>query len=152
MTVDDQSRYLNETLKLEILSNYKHIILFDGLCHLCSGWVQFLIKRDFQKKFSFCSVQSDFGQSILNAIGLSSENIETMVYIRNGDVYIYSDAFFQVIKVLPKPWPLLSIGLIFPSGLRDTVYRFVAKNRYRIAGKRASCFLPSSELKTRFLG
>ncbi|WP_037340736.1 thiol-disulfide oxidoreductase DCC family protein [Saccharospirillum impatiens] len=119
------------------------IILFDGLCNLCSGWVQFLIARDPAARLRFCSVQSAEGQALLTHIGLHPTRIETMAYIDHGQAYLHSDAFFAVIAELPRPWRWLTLGRYIPRPLRDGLYRLIARNRYRIAGKKDQCLLPS---------
>lgn len=129
----------------------EHIVLFDGVCNLCSGWVQFLIKRDPYAEFSFCSVQSKEGRELIESIGLDSNQIETMAYIRSGQVFLRSTAFLEIVKILPVGWPILSLGLYVPRRFRDWFYNIIARNRYRIAGKKEQCLIPTEELKVRFI-
>lgn len=129
----------------------EHIILFDGLCNLCSAWVKFLIKRDSKNIFRFCSVQSDTGKDVLTYLGLPIDQIETMAYVHRGRGYVQSTAFLQVVKILPAFWPVLSVGLYVPEFIRDRIYNLIAANRYRIAGKRESCLVLAENNKERFI-
>jgi len=135
----------------QCINNNKHIVLFDGVCNLCSGWVQFLIKRDPNAEIKFCSVQSAEGRALLQSLGLNPENIETMVYIRSGKAFFESTAFLEIAKKLPAAWSVLSAGLWVPAIIRNGMYRAIARNRYRIAGKKTQCLIPSEELKSRFI-
>ncbi len=134
-----------------VVKENDHIILFDGLCNLCSAWVNFLIRRDPNGSFRFCSVQSDSGKEVLTYLGLPVDKIETMAYIHCGTGYLRSTAFLQVVRVLPWLWPILSVGLYIPESIRDRIYSLIAKNRYRIAGERESCLMPSENNKERFI-
>ena len=135
----------------QLIDDHEHIVLFDGVCNLCSGWVQFLIKRDPNADFVFCPVQSDTGKALLNTIGLPTDHIETMAYIRNGEAFIRSTAFLKIVKKLTAAWPWLSFGLHVPKKFRDSIYNLIAKNRYRIAGKKERCLMPTEDSKARFL-
>lgn len=127
------------------------IILFDGECKLCSAWVPFVIKRDPDAVFKFCSVQSPKGQELLKELGLDTDNFETMVLIDDGVAYFRSEAFFKIIRRLKKPWPLLTVLRIFPLAFRDWCYDRIALNRYKLFGKHTYCMLPSKEIMDRFL-
>jgi predicted DCC family thiol-disulfide oxidoreductase YuxK len=129
----------------------KPIVLFDGVCNLCNGSVQFVIKRDPQAKFLFASLQSDIGQAILKDFGLNTHDFDTFILIDNGIAYTRSTAALRVAKELDSPIKFLQIFTLVPSFIRDLFYIFVAKNRYRFFGKQDQCMLPSPELKTRFL-
>lgn len=127
------------------------IILFDGECKLCSAWVPFVIKRDPDAVFKFCSVQSPKGQELLKELGLDTDNFETMVLIDDGVAYFRSEAFFKIVRRLKKPWPWLTVLRIFPLALRDWCYDLIALNRYKLFGKHNYCMLPSKEIMDRFL-
>jgi predicted DCC family thiol-disulfide oxidoreductase YuxK len=135
----------------KVIDENEHIILFDGLCNLCSGWVHFLIERDPKEAFKFCSVQSQTGKALLQYLGLSTDQIETMAYFHRGKGYVRSAAFLQLVKRLPSLWPLISIGVYVPEVVRDKLYNHIAKNRYKIAGKRDSCLMPTENNKARFI-
>jgi len=142
----------------DIVNNNKHIILFDGVCKLCSGWVQFVYQRDPQAKIKFASVQSDAGKELLAWSGLPANHndnetfhYETMVYIEHGKPYFKSEAFFNVVRQLQKPWPILALGEGAPVLMRDWLYDRIARNRYRLFGKRDLCLMPSGALSKRFI-
>lgn len=127
------------------------IILFDGVCNLCNGFVRFVIKQDTKGKIKFCSLQSETAKSILSAYDLNSETLNSVVLIANGKAYSKSDAALKIFQLLGGFWALTGIFFIIPRFFRNAVYNFVAKNRYRWFGSSASCELPSPETENRFL-
>jgi len=140
----------------DIVKNNAHIILFDGVCKLCAGWVQFVIQRDPQARFKFVSVQSQPGKRLLAWCGLptnddESMHYETMAYIEHGRPYFKSEAFLRVVRLLKHPWPILALGHGAPIAVRDWLYERIARNRYRLFGKRAACLVPSGKLSERFI-
>jgi len=142
---------MNNNVSQQIMASHAHLVLFDGVCNLCSGWVLFLIKRDPCAEISFCAVQTEQGKALLKSIGLATDEIETMAYIRHGEVFLRSTAFLEMTKKLPAAWPCLSVALYLPKRVRDCLYNLIARNRYRIAGKKQHCLIPSDELKSRFI-
>jgi predicted DCC family thiol-disulfide oxidoreductase YuxK len=128
------------------------VILFDGVCRLCNGWVRFLIKYDKQGLFKFCSAQSAEGQAILQWLGLPTDTFETMLLIEGETAYTKSDAFLRVVGQLPQPWRSLIMLKVIPKGIRDRAYDRIALNRYRLFGRYEQCMVPSEENKKRFLG
>ena len=128
-----------------------HIILFDGMCNLCSSSVQFIIKRDKKKLFRFASLKSSYGQKVSEQFGLPANEMKSFVLVKNGQLYSRSTAALLVAKELSGGWPLLSAFMILPPALRNPVYNLVAKNRYNWFGKKTECWLPSQELRERFL-
>lgn len=128
-----------------------HIVIFDGVCNLCSGSVQFIIKRDKEKKFSFTTCQSLAGQKILTQYGSPGTDQSTVVYVKNGVPCFKSRAILEILRDLGCCWNLLYILIIIPRFIRDFVYDLIAKNRYRVFGKRESCMVPPSEIMDRFL-
>lgn len=127
------------------------VVLFDGVCNLCNGWVRFLIARDRQARLRLASVQSDAGKAILAACGLPTEEYDTMVFLEKGRAYIKSTAFLRVVRYFPWPWPLLSAGLLVPRPVRDWLYDRVALNRYALFGRQEVCMVPTPEIRNRFL-
>jgi predicted DCC family thiol-disulfide oxidoreductase YuxK len=127
------------------------LILFDGVCNLCTHSVQFVIQRDAKQQFRFASIQSDLGQKVLQQYGLSTTKINTVVLLNNNQIYTHSTAALHIAQHLGGLWQLASLALWIPAPLRDMVYTFVAQNRYRWFGKQESCWLPTPELKNRFL-
>lgn len=120
-----------------------HIILFDGYCNLCSSAVQFILKHDKKNIFKYASLQSEFGMQSLAANGLSTTKIETVVLIENGVAYTYSTGALKIAKNLSGIWPLFYGAIIIPAFIRDALYKFIAKNRYRWFGKKDTCMMLS---------
>lgn len=127
------------------------IVLFDGVCNLCNGAVQFLLRRDRGRRFRFASLQSATGQELLRRHGLDTDLLQTIVVLEGGRVRLRSDAALLLARRLPWPWPLLAVFVVCPRPLRDALYALVARNRYRWFGRRESCMLPSAETAARFL-
>ena len=128
------------------------ILLFDGVCNLCNQSVQFIVRKDKKGKFRFASLQSDVANQKLKQFDLEHEKLETLVLIKDGKAYLRSDAALEVLKILGGVWSLCYVFKIIPSFIRDAVYRWVAKNRYRWFGKQDQCMIPTQELRERFLG
>jgi predicted DCC family thiol-disulfide oxidoreductase YuxK len=126
------------------------VVLFDGVCNLCNGAVQFILKNDKKKFFKFASLQSDFAQEFLKNHQLPTHNFDTLILIENDQVFIKSKAVFKIAKYLPK-YACLSIFRFIPIFISDFFYDVVSKNRLKWFGKRETCWLPTKELKERFL-
>lgn len=127
----------------------KRIIFFDGVCPLCNGFVDFVLKRDIQHHFFFCSLQAKTAQQLLNAQDLS---LDSVVYSEDGKIFKKSKAVLRILFYMGSYWSLLSILLsIFPRFIADFFYDFVANNRYRWFGKYDTCTLPTPEQKQYFL-
>ena len=129
-----------------------HILLFDGVCNLCIGIVNFIIKRDSGKRFRFAALQSESGQMLLKKYGISSTDIYTLIYISGEKCLDKSSAALQILKDLGGVWRLFYVFIYIPAPIRDFLYYLVTKIRYRIFGKRSSCMVPSPGVKERFLG
>lgn len=127
------------------------ILLFDGVCNLCNASVQWVLLRDRKARFRFAALQSDLGQKLLLQHGLSAENLDTVVLVIGEQIFLRSDAPLEIVRRLGGLWPLLYGFKILPKALRDAMYNFVAKNRYRWFGRQESCMLPRPEWKGRFL-
>ena len=125
------------------------VVLFDGVCNLCNGVVQFIIPLDADGQFRFASQQSGAGQKLLAEHGLPG--MATVVLIGDGRVFTKSDAVLEIARRLGTPWSLLHAFRFLPRSLRDAVYDLIARYRYRIFGRRESCWLPTPELRARFL-
>lgn len=133
------------------LPQNKKIILFDGVCNFCNDWVNYIIKKDKKDVFRFVSLQSELGQKIQQYLGIADRGIDSIVlYIPNQAYYYKSGAVLEIANELPYlNW--LSLFKIFPTLLRDSIYDYIAKNRYKWYGKRESCIIPTPELKAKFL-
>ena len=128
------------------------VVLFDGVCNLCTGVVQFVIRHDQAGRIRFAALQSAAGQALLAQYGLSTSDLNTVVYIKDGQAQVRSTAALSLLGDLGGPWRWLAALLrVVPRGLRDAVYGLVARNRYRLFGKRDSCLLPTPEHMGRFL-
>jgi predicted DCC family thiol-disulfide oxidoreductase YuxK len=126
------------------------ILLFDGVCNFCNGTVQWIIKRDPQGIIHFASLQSGFAREKLQKLGLESEALASVVLIIGDEYYTQSEAILQVLnKIKPGGFLFTSLSL-FPKFLRNWGYRLIAKNRYRIFGKREHCMVPQAEWRNRF--
>lgn len=146
-----------------------HIVVFDGICNLCSSVVDFITARDPGKVFTFVPLQSPRGQQLLEAHGVSIDHVDTFLLIRgsgcdgngrgdgggngggkgggngsggDGEALVRSDAAIAIAARLRRPWNLLTVLRFVPRPIRDRVYSFVARNRYRWFGKRSTCKLP----------
>jgi predicted DCC family thiol-disulfide oxidoreductase YuxK len=131
--------------------NDKPIILFDGVCNLCNGAVQFVIKHDLQEQFLFTSLQSDAGQKLLRQFNIPLDNFNSFILLQNETVYTQSTAALKVIKQLNGAWKLLYGFIIVPSFIRNAVYSLISNNRYKWFGKLNECMLPTPALQARFL-
>jgi predicted DCC family thiol-disulfide oxidoreductase YuxK len=126
------------------------VILYDGVCVFCSGWVRFVAKRDVDRRFRFTAIQSAYGSRLAQAFGIDPRDPDTNAVIHGGVAFFKSDAALTVLSRLPG-WGWTRLLRIVPKPLRDAVYSLVARNRYRIFGKYDSCFTPDSELRARVL-
>ena len=129
------------------------IILFDGVCNLCVGSVQFVINHDQSHQFQFASLQSSFGQRKLSEFKLSKDHIYSIILFRptTNQFFQRSDAALEITKRLGGALPLLYGFKIFPRFFRDAIYNWIANNRYRFFGKKNQCWVPTPELKARFI-
>jgi predicted DCC family thiol-disulfide oxidoreductase YuxK len=128
----------------------KPTILFDGVCNLCNGAVQFVINRDRPGKFRFASLQSTVGKSYLQKFNLKPD-VYSIILIKDNRVLDKSSAVLEIARDLSGLWPALSVFKIVPKVFRDAVYDFIAKRRYKWFGKKDECMIPTPELKARFL-
>lgn len=136
---------------MENLPKDKKIILFDGVCNLCNSSVQYIIERDHKDMYRFASLQSDIGQQIQHYLGIANRNIDSIVLYEPNKAYYYkSGAIIEIAKEMPY-FSWFTIFRIVPASLRDFVYDYIAKNRYKWYGKQESCWIPTPELKAKFL-
>jgi len=134
------------------LPKNKKIILFDGVCNLCDSLLQFVIHHDKKDVFRFVALQSPLGQKIVNHIGIQNKNIDSVILYVPGVAYYYkSSAALEIARELGGFFHLGTIFKIIPTVLRNHIYDYVAKNRYSWYGKKASCMIPTPELKSKFL-
>ena len=130
-------------------------ILFDGVCNLCNGFVQFIIRHDPQGRFRFAALQSEAGRALLLAHGVAPATLaadpDSVLLLSGGQLYSHSTAVLRIARGLGGGWQLAALGGVLPRAWRDGIYRFIARHRYRWFGRQESCLLPTAELKNRFL-
>ncbi|CAI2768123.1 thiol-disulfide oxidoreductase DCC family protein [Flavobacterium collinsii] len=137
---------------MQNLPKNKKIILFDGVCNLCNGAVQFIIKHDKKDNFRFVALQSELGIEICKYIGVDQKKIDSIILYNPGVAYyLKSSAAIEIADNLGGIYSLLSVFKILPEKLRNYLYDYVAKNRYKWYGKKESCMIPTVELKAKFL-
>jgi predicted DCC family thiol-disulfide oxidoreductase YuxK len=135
-------------MELQELPKGKKIILIDGDCNLCDAAVQYIIKYDKSDVFRFVSLQSELGQSVLKQIGIQSDYIDSIVLYEPGIAYYYkSSAALEIAKNLQGIFTVATLFRILPSGIRDLLYDYVAKNRYKWYGRKENCEVFSDNSK-----
>ena len=127
------------------------IVVFDGQCLLCNGWVQFLLRHDTKKRIRFASIPSAAGQRLLAQASLEIDGLQTLLVIDGDRSWQHTAAILRVLDALGWPWRLAWVGWLVPAPLRDALYRLGARNRYRIWGRSDTCMVPSPEVAARFL-
>lgn len=127
------------------------VILFDGVCNLCNSSVQFVLLRDSANYFQFASLQSDYGQKVLQENNLPIDDFNSFLLIENNKLYTQSTAALRVAGKLDGWWKLMYVFIVVPPFIRNFVYNFIAKNRYRWFGKKDECMMPRPEWKQKFL-
>jgi predicted DCC family thiol-disulfide oxidoreductase YuxK len=130
--------------------NSNPVILFDGVCNLCNGAVQFILRRDRTSTFRFASLQSAYATSLLARLHVDPAKEDTIFVYEDGRLFARSEAILRIASHL-EGFSWMKIFRIIPSFIRDGVYRLVARKRYAMFGKRESCMIPTPELRERFL-
>ncbi|MFS4468242.1 thiol-disulfide oxidoreductase DCC family protein [Maribacter sp. 2210JD10-5] len=134
------------------MENNKKIILFDGVCNLCNGFIQFVIRRDKNDVFRYAALQSEIGQQLVSERNIDTEKLDSVILIDPGTAYyLKSDVALQIGRHLKGYRTLSKILILIPSTLRNIVYDFIAKCRYTWFGKKEQCMIPTPELKAKFL-
>jgi predicted DCC family thiol-disulfide oxidoreductase YuxK len=134
----------------DILKN-KTILLFDGYCNLCHSSVQFVLKHEKKQELYFTSLQSKIGLEILKYYNIDTNSIDSLVLIEKNKAYIKSTAALTLAKHLKGLYKFGYIFIIVPAFIRNWVYDYIAKNRYKWFGKKDSCIVPDENLAKRFL-
>ncbi|MBI5471958.1 MAG: thiol-disulfide oxidoreductase DCC family protein [Ignavibacteriae bacterium] len=127
------------------------IILFDGICNLCTGTVQFIVKRDRSRAFLFASLQSAAGREMLKQYDREDEGVTSFLLLEHGILYTRSTAALRVARNLSGGWKLLYAFIIIPKSVRDALYDWIARNRYHWFGRKEVCWVPSREMQERFM-
>jgi len=132
-------------------ATHERVLVFDGVCRWCNMWVTFTIDHDPQRRFKFATLQSQPAQRILKDLRLPTDDFDTVLFIEQGRIFAKSTAVLKVLKELAGYWPLFYLGILIPRPLRDTVYDYLARRRYRWMGKADTCRVPTPEEYDRFL-
>ncbi|WP_109830249.1 thiol-disulfide oxidoreductase DCC family protein [Reichenbachiella versicolor] len=133
------------------ISNYNNLVLYDGVCAFCNDSIDFILRYEASTDLIFTPLQSEVGKSILLKYGFPEGYLESILFLQNGKLLANSNAGLAIVGFLKKPLSWLTLLKVLPEFLRDGVYRFIARNRYKWFGKFDSCRVPSSELKRRFI-
>ena len=129
----------------------KKIILFDGYCNLCNGAVDFILRHDHRDEFRFGSLQGVAGQALLNSHHMAADTFNTFILLEDGKIFTRSTAALRVLKHLGKGWQAAYIFIIVPAFIRDGVYAWISRNRYRWFGKSQTCRMATEREKQHFL-
>lgn len=127
------------------------MLLFDGVCHVCQYSVQFVLRHERASLILFAALQSDTGRALLRDLQLPEDFLGSLVFFEDGRVFTRSEAALRVAAHLHAPWSWLQVLRILPRALRDPVYDFVARHRYRWFGRDETCLVPDAGLRDRFL-
>ncbi|HET7232324.1 MAG TPA: thiol-disulfide oxidoreductase DCC family protein [Longimicrobium sp.] len=128
------------------------LVLYDGQCGLCNHSVQLILRHDREGRFRFAALQSEVGQALLRRHGLPVDVLDSIVLVEEGRAWTRSRAALRIARGMDRPWPLLRAASIIPAPVRDVVYNWVARNRYRWFGRTDACMLPPPDVRARFLG
>jgi predicted DCC family thiol-disulfide oxidoreductase YuxK len=127
------------------------VVVFDGVCVLCSGWVDFLLRHDRRGQFRFAAMQTEAGRALLAGSGLDPDDPLSFLLIDSKGAHTDSDAVLAILARVGWPWRVAGVFRLLPRALRDRGYRWLARNRYRWFGKKEACYLPDAETRHRFL-
>ncbi len=131
--------------------NEQPTILFDGVCNFCNSAVNFVIKRNKKANIVFSPMQSAAGEKLLQQYHLDDNDMKSFIFIDSGKVYKQSTGALRVCRYLRAAWPLCYGFIIVPKFIRDGIYNWIARNRYKWFGKKESCMIPTPAVKARFL-
>ena len=128
-----------------------NIILFDGVCNLCNWTVSFIIRKDKKNLFRFSAIQSEAGNKLLKQYHIHEEANKTLIYLREKECLKQSTAVLYILKDIGRGWKLLYPLIYLPQKIRDAIYLFISRNRYKIFGKKNKCMVPRPDIKNRFI-
>lgn len=127
------------------------IVVFDGVCNFCNGWVAFVIRRDPRRRFRFAAAQTGVGRELMARAGVSADRLDTIVLVDGERHYERSDAVLRILEQLGGGWKLARVLRLLPKAFRDKFYDAIAQRRYRLFGRSESCRPPGAEVRDRFL-
>lgn len=126
------------------------VIFFDGVCNFCNASIQLVIRNDKQGRFHFASLQSEYAKQFFLTHTIP-KNIDSIVLWDGDRIYTQTSALLRIVRYLRFPWPIFMAAWFIPAFLRDPIYRFVARNRYKWFGRRESCMIPTPDIRARFI-
>ena len=129
----------------------ERVIFFDGVCNLCNASVQFAIERDKKNLFKFTALQGEYAKAVLPKFNVDLNQLNSIILLEDGRLYTKSTAALKIARKLNGLWPTLYVFILVPKFIRDWFYDIIAKNRYKWWGRQESCWLPTPELKQRFI-
>jgi len=129
----------------------RYIVIFDGVCNFCNGAVNFIIHRDPEGRFVFVPMQSDIAQTLIEKHQIENVGMDTFLLIKDGECYVRTNAALEIARDLTGFWHLFNMCRVIPAPIRDYFYRLLARNRYKLFGRREACMIPTEELRKRFL-
>lgn len=138
-------------MKTKATNHDTSIVLFDGICNFCNTSIYFIIKHDHKNYFKFATLQSEKAKALINNFNIAPSTNNSILLIEKDKIYYKSTAALRIAKKLNNGFSLLYVFMIVPAFLRNTVYDYVAKNRYKWFGKREVCMLPSAEIRSKFI-
>lgn len=127
------------------------ILLFDGVCNLCDNTVQFVIKKNASQTVHFAALQSDFGKEQIKKAGLPTNELKSLIFIEKKQIYTRSTGALKLARHLDGLWKFAYVFIVVPKPIRDFVYNWIAKNRYKWFGEKDACMIPSKEVRERFV-
>ncbi len=130
----------------------RNIVIFDGVCNFCNGAVNFIIKRDPEGVFAFTPMQSDLAKELMEKHQIFNVGIDTFLLIKDGQCFIFSSAALEITKDLTGFWYLFNILKLIPAPVRDFFYKLFARNRYKLFGRKEHCMVPTTAIRSRFVG
>ena len=127
------------------------IVLFDGVCNFCNASINFVIEHDKAGYFKFAPLQSEIGEELIAEHGIDTIETDSVILVDSGRVFTHSNAALGIAKHLDGIWSWASVFKAIPRPIRDLAYKFIARNRYRLFGRREACMVPTPEVRARFL-
>lgn len=127
------------------------IILFDGVCNFCNSTINRIIKADKKKYFRFAPLQSDLGKELLAKNGLDPEKFDSVILVDNNRAYVYSTSVLHIARKLGGIYSLAYVFILVPPFIRNAVYKWIGRNRYKWFGKKEACMVPTPDVRSRFL-
>lgn len=136
----------------ELLKNHKKVVLFDGVCNFCNSSILKIIKHDKNNIFLFASLQSEIGIEITTHFNIDTLKVDSIILVESEEKYsVKSTAALRILKQFNGFWKILQFGWIFPEKIRNIIYDYIAKNRYKWFGIKDECMIPTNEIKSKFI-